>query len=110
MINKPLFSGVDYNLIFRFSVILQAVSSFCEINTIEFGKYCEETAKLYVELYPWYYMPPTVHKLLIHGPFIVSKTSLPIGKLTEEALEAQHKIIRRFRQYNTRKMSRLKTV
>ena len=37
------------------------------INAEAFKSYALDTAKLYIELYPWYYMPPSVHKLLIYG-------------------------------------------
>ncbi|EFN77836.1 hypothetical protein EAI_11743, partial [Harpegnathos saltator] len=35
-----------------------------------FGTYCYETAQLYVRLYSWYFMPASVHKLLVHGASI----------------------------------------
>ena len=37
----------------------------------------------------------TIHKVLIHGAGIVKHKILPIGQLSEEALEARHKEIRR---------------
>lgn len=54
-----------------------------------------------------YYMPSTMHKLLIHGPDIISSFDLPIGILSEEALEAKHKEFRKNRLSHTRKSSRL---
>lgn len=47
--------------------ILQTLSSKHEINAEKFGKYATKTAELYVSLYSWYRMPPSVHKILIHG-------------------------------------------
>ncbi|EFN61162.1 hypothetical protein EAG_09608, partial [Camponotus floridanus] len=55
-------TGVSESLINRFHVILQAISSH--------HAYALETAWEFIELYPWYYMPTSVHKLLIHGPEI----------------------------------------
>lgn len=50
-----------------------------------FGKYCSETADLYVQKYEWYYMPQSVHKLLIYGAQIIKEDVLPIGMMSEEA-------------------------
>ena len=41
--------------------------------------------------YPWYYMPVTLHKLLIHGEAIVDRALQPVGTLSEEAQEATNK-------------------
>lgn len=54
-------------------------------------------------------MPPTVHKILIQGSSIVKEAILPIGQLSEEALEARYKNIRRYREHHTRKISRMNT-
>ena len=60
-------TGVNKELIDRFAIILQTINSGYPINSTKFGKYCDETSKLYVELYPWYVLPPSVHKILVHG-------------------------------------------
>lgn len=99
-------TGVDENIIRRFSVILTVLSSGCPIETEAFRQYTYETAKLCITLYPWYYMPSSVHRILLHGADIVNAATLPIGMLSEEALECRNKDLRRFRQNNTRKMSR----
>ena len=62
--------------------------------------------RLYVQRYWWYPMTPTVHKVLIHGPTIASESFLPISLLSEEALEASNKNIRKYRKRFTRKFSR----
>ena len=54
-------------------------------------------------------MPSSVHKILLHGEVIIWSVLLPIGELSEEAIEARHKDFRRFRINNTRKCSRLAT-
>ncbi|EFN66027.1 hypothetical protein EAG_10476, partial [Camponotus floridanus] len=33
----------------------------------KFEIYARETAELYINLYGWYRMPPSVHKVLLHG-------------------------------------------
>lgn len=99
-------TGIDEDLIKRFHVILQIISCGFEINVDEFEKYAVETARRYVLLYPWYYMPTTVHKLLIHGPKIIGVSMLPIGQMSEEAQESCNKYIKSFRLDFARKFSR----
>lgn len=65
-----------------------------------------ETAKKYVDLYGWFYMSQTVHKIAIHGMNIVSNSAIPIGMMSEEAQEASNKLIRRFREHCSQKMNR----
>lgn len=100
-------TGLDENLIRRFAVILQAIASGEKINTINFSAYAKETAELYVHLYNWYYMPITVHRILIHGVEIIRYAILPIGQLFEEAQEANNKKFKMYRERHSRKMSRL---
>lgn len=105
-----MITGVNEELITRFYAILQAISSGHEINTDKFREYAIETARLFVELYPWYYMPTSVHKLLIHGPQIIAHALLPIGQLSEDAQEARNKDIKNIRENLSRKCSRCKTM
>lgn len=103
-------TGVNQELIKRFSIILKTLASGHKINIEIFKSYCEETAYLYTRLYPWYNMPTTVHKVLIHGPSIVSNALMPIGHLSEEAQEARNKDFKKFREFNARKTSRKDTL
>lgn len=102
-------TNVDERLIRRFAVILQAIASGAEINIENFTIYTRETAELFVELYGWYNMPASVHKILIHGPEIIENAIVPIGQLSEEAQEARNKDFKRFREHHTRKFSRTAT-
>lgn len=52
-------------------------------------------------------MPVSIHKLLIHGGEIIKNAIVPIGQLSEDAQEANHKYFRKFRENNSRKMSRI---
>lgn len=108
--NRPEVSaqitGVDVNLIKRFGIILLAMSSGFEINTQKFGEFAKDTAKLFVEKYPWFHMPASVHKILIHGATIINAAILPIGQLPEEAQECRNKDLKMYRRSHTRKMSR----
>ena len=50
-------------------------------------------------------MPPYVYTIFIHGADIIESFDIPIGWLSEECLEANHKIFRRIRLYNSRMCS-----
>jgi len=51
-----------------------------DINIDAFEEYGVQTAKLFVSLYPWFYMPSSVHKILIHGADVIRFAILLIGK------------------------------
>lgn len=80
-----------------------------DINVDIFQQYTRETRELYLKLYPWYFMPVTVHKILVHSPDVIKTCILLIGQLSEEAQEARNKDLRRFREGHTRKNSRICT-
>ena len=80
-----------------------------KINVDNFQKYCLETAELYIENFHWYCMPQSPHKILLHGPSIIKNFHLPIGMLSEEALESRNKDFKSYRKSFTRKSSRTKT-
>lgn len=100
---------LNEELVNRFRVILIALSSGMDIDVPTFERYALETAHLYKKHYGWYYMPPSVHKVLFHGGDIIGSLNLPIGLYSEEAQEARNKDFKRIRLNNTRKMSRLQT-
>lgn len=103
-------TGVSYDLIYRFSVVLRALACGYDINSDAFGSYALETAEIFVKAYSWFYMPSSVHRILIHGADIINHFSLPIGMMSEEALEARNKDYRNIRESNTRKNSRKNTM
>jgi hypothetical protein len=82
-------TGIDVYLITRFSVILQTIVSGCSVDAVKFGEYAFSTAEVYLALYPWYYMPASVHKMLLHGASVIREALIPIGDLSEEAQEAK---------------------
>lgn len=100
---------LDEELIIRFRTILIAISSRKKIDEVKFRKYATDTYDRYIELYSWYHMPPSVHKVLLHGADIIESFDLPIGFYSEEPQEARNKDFRRIRECNTRKMSRVET-
>lgn len=99
-------TGIDINLIKKCSVLLETLSSGLKIDTHKFENFAEQTAKLYVELYGWHPMSPTMHKILRHGATVIDLAILPIGQLSEEAAEARNKHFRIYRQNFSRKFSR----
>lgn len=102
-------TGIDVEIIRRFANILTALSSGLPLNKEAFREYCMATAKLYVNLYAWFYMPTSVHKILIHGADIADSFLIPIGQLSEDVQEARQKDWKRFRQDHSRKSARIKT-
>lgn len=100
---------LDIQLIQKMHNILIVMSSGYEIDVEKFRSYAIDTAKYFVQLYPWYDMPPSVHKFFIHGPEIIKTALLPIGQLTEEAQEARNKDFKKFREHHSRKCSREKS-
>ena len=103
-------TGIDQNLIDKFHVILQVISCGFDITVVKFEEYALSSARRFVELYPWYYTPTSMHKILIHGSQIIESFLLPIGKMSEEAQESSNKFIKKFRQDFSRKCSRTKTM
>jgi len=86
-------TGIDKDLIIRASTVLQALSSGYMINPAKFGEYAFENAKQLINKYPWFYLPPSVHKVLLHAPDIIKRSLLSIGELSEEETEARIKDI-----------------
>lgn len=105
-ITSSRITGVDITLIKKCNIILETLSSGHKINVREFECFAEETARLYVDLYGWYPMTPTIHKILTHGTTIIEHAILPIGQLSEEAAEARNKHFHMYRQNFSRKFSR----
>lgn len=98
--------GLKPELIDRFAVVLQTINSGFHINETSFRNYCLDTAKFYVQHYNWYFMPPTVHKILLHGADIIASLKVPVGTLSEEPQECRNKDIKKFRENRARKTSR----
>jgi len=40
--------------------------------------------KQLIDKYPWFYLPPSVHKVLLHVPDIIRHSILSMGELSEE--------------------------
>jgi hypothetical protein len=101
---------VPEDLINRYATIMGALSSSRLLNPKKLEEYCSETAHRLTSEYPTKNLTPTVHKILYHSPKIVeyfNQFSLPVGFLSEEALESRNKDIRNFRSRFARKTGRI---
>ena len=90
----PILTGVNVELISRFSVILRIMSCGYKFKAHAFQRFCMQTAEIYDAPYPWFYMSSAVHKILCHGANIINHVSLPIGKMCEEVQESRNKDLR----------------
>lgn len=97
---------LNEDFVCRVAVLLKVISCKTPINSKKFGEYCTEVYKRYIELYDWYYMPVTLHKLLAHGAEIIDSLPLSLGMMTEEGAESRNKYYRRYREFHARKTSR----
>ena len=102
--------GVEVELLNRAHIIMQVLSCGFAVNVDLFQNYCIETARLLVKTYPWYYMPTSIHEILIHGYLVIEWAPLPIGSLSEEAQESRNKDIKKYRENYSRKNSRKNTM
>ena len=100
--------GIKIELLKNLHIILCTLSSGLDINVTAFRSFCINTAKIYVEEYNWYYMPQSLHRILIHGGSVIERFNLPIGLYSEEAQEAKIKDFKKFRESFCRKISRKK--
>lgn len=100
-------TGINIELIKKFKIILEVLSSGFEIDLEKFSSFTMSTAKMYVNLlYSWQPMSPTVHKILVHSSGVIAHALLPIGQLSEEAAEERNKHFRQYRESYSRKFSR----
>ena len=97
---------LDENLINRLHNVLQVITSGKAVDCNAFQTYSLDTARLCIQLYPWYNIPPAVHKILIHGSDIIKALPLPIGWYSEECQEANNKHFRQARLLCSRMFNR----
>ena len=101
---------VDFLLIQRLATILTALQTTEAVSSERYAEYALETARIFVDRYPWFYMPASLHRLLIHGSDVISSLLLPIGMYSEEVQESRNKHNRQFRLHHARKTSRVDTI
>ena len=88
------------------SVMLRVVSSSDRVNAELFEKIATETSLLTARNLKWVQINYTLHGLLHHSAELIAiNDSWSIGELSEEALEANNKYIRRYLETLSRKTS-----
>jgi hypothetical protein len=90
--------GIDKQLAKNFRTILLALNCQLPLRSEASGQLCKSTAEIFVRNYPWYPMPASVHKILIHGQVIVENACLPVGFLGEDAGESKNKKNKEYRK------------
>lgn len=97
-------------LVSNIEVIWRIMGSKYPINAEKFDKLCKETLEVYLSDAGWFNIPPTIHKILVHGKDIIKACPVPIGWTSEEGSEANNKFIRKFLLHHTRKTSHIDTL
>ena len=98
LVNKKHLNNI-IKLHLHFDVILRIITSKgSKIDLDKFSLFCKATYVDILTNFKWVNLTPTVHKVLAHSAELIEKNlGMGIGHLSEEGLEACHKIIRRFR-------------
>lgn len=121
--------GLDADLVSDLKVVLVCISSRYSVNPLPFKRFCRTISERYIELYDWYPMSPTLHKVrlgnmsktginsllifwligkvLEHSWEVARNFPVPTGILSEEGLEAKHKTHKKIRRDHCRKTSRI---
>ena len=103
-------SGIDKMFSDRIGVLLSVMESGYAIEVEKFKEYALNTMQMHLVLYPWYYLPVTIHKIFVYASDVIEVMTIPIGHMSEEAQEARNKDLRKYREFFTRKFSRVQTV
>lgn len=98
--------NISTDIVYKFGVVLEVIKSRYPMDVVKFRDYCLSLYHEYLMEYSWLPLTPTVHKILIHGPFIIENFLVPIGILSEEAQEARHKHFKKYRRNFSRMLSR----
>jgi len=97
-------------LVSNLDVIHCTLASGQDIHPEKFEAFCKETLDEYMSSVKWYNIPPTLHRVLVHGKEIVEAMPMPVGWTSEEGSESNTKFARRFHTNHTRKTSQEDTM
>ena len=97
---------IDMDFLKRLHIILLVLNSGFEIDSKLYRKYAYDTASIFSDLYPWFHMPASTHKVLKHGDQVIEELPVSLGHSSEEAIEATHKKLRSVKEHHTLKTSR----
>ena len=96
--------AVIRELLQNFSVILRVISSKNLVDVDSFEEFCNQTYILLCQNFPWVSVTTSVHRLLGHSAERIRlNQGFGLGLISEEGLEAVHKLVRRFRELGARK-------
>ena len=102
--------GVDRNLVHRIHTMLVAINADIHLDAEAFRQYGRDTAELWIQKYPKFYMSVSLHQLFIHGWESLRHSPLPLTFFSEQSLESCNKTFKHDRRYHARKTSRLHTI
>ena len=102
--------GVSPVLVSNLDTIRRLLSSDFTIDCQAFESFCQKTLDIYMSDAGWYQIPPTLHRVLVHGRAIIEATPLRIGLTSEEGSESNTKFARNFYKNHTRKKSQHNTM
>ena len=95
-------SKVLHDLHQNFSIILRIIASKSYVRD-EFEDLCYSTYKSLIIEFPWMHLSESVHRLLAHASEVIRMNgNKALGQLSESPLEAQHKLVRKYRTYLAR--------
>jgi hypothetical protein len=97
--------NLDKDFVNRLTNILRILNQKHPVKEHEFEKYCEETYKMYCDLYNWYFMPPTLHKILKHSSAVMKTLPMTIGEMSEESAESTNRVLKHDKLHHARKIS-----
>ena len=103
--------GIEEDLIEGLGDIWTLINLGIPINPEMFGNFCKKWVELYKNSsISWFWITPTLHKILYHGQSVIEHFPIPIGWLSEEAAEASNKTFKRFRLEHACKSSPERTL
>ena len=70
----------------RLHVLLSILNGGYDIDHKKYEAYALETAAMFTKLYPWFYMPLGVHRMLMHGDQVCVFLSIKWAKLSKITL------------------------
>ena len=86
----------------KFSIILRIIASKSKVRE-EFEDFCYSAYKILLVEFPWMKLSETVHRFLAHSAEVIRLNGdQGLGQLSESPLEAQHKLVRKYRTYLAR--------
>ena len=102
--------GVDEDLVHRIHMIWIALASGEHLCPDKFGKYCDDTLKLYHQEADWYPTCPSLHKVLCHAKDVIRllPPGITAGMLSEEPAEASNKDVKNFEKNHSFRGDHLK--